>query len=58
LDRFGTDLRAMIAGYVAISLLSRGLLDAASRAALRSVEEARAAKHPLALCGALAWVAG
>jgi non-specific serine/threonine protein kinase len=48
----------MIAGYVAISLLSRGLLDAASRAALRSVEEARAAKHPLALCGALAWAAG
>jgi hypothetical protein len=48
----------MIAGYVAISLLSRGLLDAASRAALRSVEEARAAKHPLALCVALAWAAG
>jgi non-specific serine/threonine protein kinase len=35
--------------------LSQGLLDAASRAAMSAIEEARGADHPTVLCMALAW---
>ncbi len=56
--RFGGDTRASAAGHIAVSLLSRGLLDTASRSATRAVEEARGTNQPAVLCVALAWAAG
>ncbi len=56
--RFGGDTRASAFSHVAVSLLSRGLLDAASRSAMRAVEEARGTNQPAVLCVALAWAAG
>jgi non-specific serine/threonine protein kinase len=56
--RFVGDLPTAAAGQVTISLLSRGLLDTASRSAVRVIEEARGTNHPVALCIALAWAAG
>jgi non-specific serine/threonine protein kinase len=53
--RFGADLRASAFGHLAINLLSRGLLDRASRAAMGAIEEARRTKQPVVLCLALAW---
>jgi non-specific serine/threonine protein kinase len=56
--RFGGDTRASAAGHIAVSLLSRGLLDTASQSALNAVEEASHTSQPPVLCVALAWAAG
>ncbi len=56
--RFGGDLLASALGHVSVSLLSQGLLDAATRAATRAVDEARGRNQPTVLCVALAWAAG
>jgi len=56
--RFGGDTRASAFGHVAVSLLSLGLVDAASRSAMNAVEEARSTRQPAVLCVALAWAAG
>jgi non-specific serine/threonine protein kinase len=56
--RFVNDLRASASGHLSASLLSLGLLDAASQVATNAVEEARAANQPIALCIALTWAAG
>jgi non-specific serine/threonine protein kinase len=56
--RFGGDLLASASGHVSVSLLSRGLVNAATRAATRAVEEARGTNQPAVLCVALAWAAG
>ena len=56
--RFGGDLRASASGHLAVTLMSRGLLDAASRAAMSAVEEARGTHQPSVLCVALAFAAG
>jgi non-specific serine/threonine protein kinase len=58
LVRFGSDLRASAAGHLAVNLLSRGLLDAASRSAMAAIGEARDTNHATVLCIALAWAAG
>ena len=55
---FGGDLRASASCHLSVGLLSRGLLDAASRTGMRAVEEARGHNHPFTLCGALAYAAG
>jgi non-specific serine/threonine protein kinase len=56
--RLGGDLLASALGHVSVSLLSRGLLDAAARAATRAVKDARDSNQPTVLCVALAWAAG
>jgi non-specific serine/threonine protein kinase len=56
--RFGADLRASASGHVSVSLLSRGLVDAALQAAMRAIEEARNGDQPTVLCVALAFAAG
>jgi non-specific serine/threonine protein kinase len=56
--RFGGDLRASALSHNTVNLLSRGLLDTASRSAHQAVEEARGANHPAVLGVALAWAAG
>jgi len=56
--RFGTHLGAAVSGHLSVGLLSQGLLDAALRQTLSSIEEARATNHPLALCGVLALACG
>jgi non-specific serine/threonine protein kinase len=56
--RFGGDVRASASGHIAVSLLSLGRLGAASQAAVRAVDEARARDQPAVLCVALAWAAG
>ena len=56
--RFVNDLRASAFGHLSASLLSLGLLDAASQVGTNAVEEARAANQPIALCIALTWEAG
>ncbi|HUB48981.1 MAG TPA: winged helix-turn-helix domain-containing protein [Acetobacteraceae bacterium] len=56
--RFVNDLRASACGHLSASLLSLGLLDAASQVATNAVEEARATNQPIALCIALTWEAG
>jgi non-specific serine/threonine protein kinase len=56
--RFGGDTRASAAGHIAVSLLSRGLLDTASRSAVSAVEQARGTNQAPVLCVALAWAAG
>lgn len=53
--RLGADLRASALCHLAVNLLLRGLLDAASETATRAIEEARATKHPVALCLSLIW---
>ncbi len=56
--RLGGDLLASALGHVSVSLLSRGLVDAATRAATCAVEDARDSHQPTVLCIALAWAAG
>ena len=56
--RLGNDLIASAFGQLSVSLLSQGLLDTASRAALQAVEEARGRRQPIMLCAALAFAAG
>jgi non-specific serine/threonine protein kinase len=56
--RFGADLRASASGHVSVSLLSRGLVDAALQAAKRAVEEAHIGNQPTVLCVALVFAAG
>ena len=56
--RFVNDLRASAFGHLSVSLLSLGLLDAASQVAVNAVEEARGTSQPIILCIALAWEAG
>jgi non-specific serine/threonine protein kinase len=56
--RFGGDVHASASGHLAVSLLSLGRLDAASRAAQSAVEVARQRDQPAVLCVALAWAAG
>jgi non-specific serine/threonine protein kinase len=58
LVRYGADLRASASSHLTVNLLSRGLLDAASRGAMRAIEEARAANQAVVLCIALSWAAG
>jgi predicted ATPase/DNA-binding winged helix-turn-helix (wHTH) protein len=58
LVRFGGDLRASASAHLTVNLLSLGRLDAASRTALFSIEEARGTGHPSVLCISLAWAAG
>ena len=48
--RLGTDLRGSALCHLAVNLLMRGLLDAASETATKAIEEARMVKHPVALC--------
>jgi non-specific serine/threonine protein kinase len=56
--RFVNDLRASAFGHLSASLLSLGLLDAASQVATNAIDEARATKQPIVLCIALTWEAG
>ncbi len=56
--RLGNDLLASASSQLSVSLLSRGLVDTASRAALHAVEEARGRGQPIMLCAALAFAAG
>ena len=56
--RFGGDLRASAFGHLAVTLMSRGLLDAASRTVLTAIDEARGTNQPAVLCIALAFAAG
>jgi non-specific serine/threonine protein kinase len=56
--RFGGDTRASSAGHIAVSLLSRGLLDTASKSAISAVDQASSTNQPAVLCVALAWAAG
>jgi non-specific serine/threonine protein kinase len=53
--RFASDLRASALGHNTVNLLSLGLLEAATRAAMKAIEEARATSQPTVLCVALAW---
>jgi non-specific serine/threonine protein kinase len=53
--RLGADLRASAFCHLAVNLSLRGLLDAACETAIRAIEEARATKHPVALCISLLW---
>jgi non-specific serine/threonine protein kinase len=55
--RFVNDLRASAFGHLSVSLLSLGLLDAASQVATNAVEEGRGTNQPIILCIALAWEA-
>ena len=55
--RFGNDLPASASSHLSVSLLSRGLMDAASQAAVRAVEEARGRNRPTVLCFSLAYAA-
>ena len=56
--RFMGDRRSRVLSHLSVSLLSRGLLDAASRMAMRAIEEARGTNQPVASCLALACAAG
>ena len=56
--RFGADLRASATGHLSVSLLSRGLVDAALQAAVRAVEEAHHGNQPTVLCVALVFAGG
>jgi non-specific serine/threonine protein kinase len=55
--RFGNDLLASASSHLSVSLLSRGLVDTASRVAVRAVEEARARDRPTVLAFTLAFAA-
>ena len=60
-DRGGSDLHrfnAEVRVGLAVSLLSRGALEAASHAAISAIEEARSANDVVELCIVLAWVTG
>jgi non-specific serine/threonine protein kinase len=56
--RFAGDFHAGVSGHIAVSLLSRGLLDTASRSAASAAEKARGTNSAVQLCVALAWAAG
>ncbi|HUA56899.1 MAG TPA: winged helix-turn-helix domain-containing protein [Candidatus Sulfotelmatobacter sp.] len=56
--RFMGDLRTVAFSHLSLSLLSRGLLDAASGMAVRAIEEARGTNQPATSCIALACAAG
>ena len=56
--RFASDLPATAPAHITVSLLSRGLLDTASRLAASTVERVRGMNSPVMLCIALAWAAG
>ena len=56
--RFGNDLVASASSHLAVSLLSRGLVDTASQAAVDAIEEARGRNRPTVLCFSLASAAG
>ena len=51
--RFGIDLLASASSHLSVALFSRGLVDAASRVAVRAIEEARGRDQPTVLCAAL-----
>src|ERR1700733_9017199 len=53
--RLGADPRASALCHLAVNLLLRGLLDAASETAVRAIEEVRNTKHPVALRLSLRW---
>lgn len=55
---YGINEPASAHGHLSSCLLARGLIDAAIRAAERSIEEARQVAQPVALCLALARPAG
>ena len=60
-DRSGSDLHrfnAEVRVGLAVSLLSRGALEAASHAAISAIEEACGADDVVVLCIVLAWVTG
>ena len=57
LVRIGFDVRATAAGHLAVNLLSLGLLEQASQAALSAINEARKSNQAT-LCISLAWSAG
>jgi non-specific serine/threonine protein kinase len=56
--RFAGDMPAAAAAHIAVSFLSRGLLDTASRVAISAIDEAGGTNHPAVICVALAWAAG
>jgi non-specific serine/threonine protein kinase len=53
--RFTRDLPVIAAGQIAVSLLSRGLLDSALRSAMQVVEQARALGFPAVIGVSPAW---
>jgi non-specific serine/threonine protein kinase len=55
---FGADLRTLVFINLSVTLLSRGLLDAAASAAVTAIEMARGTHGPATLCFALAGAAG
>ena len=57
LVRIGFNIRATAGSHLAINLLSLGLLDRASEAAIGAIDEARESNHAT-LCITLAWSAG
>jgi len=58
MTRFAFGLSPTAASQIAISFLSRGLLDTAARLAADAVELARGTDAPVMLCVTLAWAAG
>ena len=58
MTRFAFGLSPTDASQIAISFLSRGLLDTAARLAVEAVEQARGTNSPVMLCVNLAWAAG
>lgn len=56
--RVGGDVQTSASSHNTVNLLSRGLLDEASRTATRAIKEARETSQPTVLCVALAWAAG
>jgi non-specific serine/threonine protein kinase len=56
--RFTTDNPTATAIQIVLSLLSRGLLDTASRSAVVAIEQARDTNQTVLLCIALAWNTG
>jgi non-specific serine/threonine protein kinase len=56
--RFGYDLPNTAGVQIAFSLMSRGLLDTASRDAANAIERVRGANRPDAVSFAMAWPAG
>jgi non-specific serine/threonine protein kinase len=58
MTRFAFGLSPTSASQIAISLLSRGLLDTAARLSVEAIEQARGTNSPVMLCVNLAWAAG
>ena len=56
--RFAGDFHTGVSGHISVSLLSRGLMDTASRSAVSAVERTRGMNYPVQLCVALSWAAG